>query len=45
MIKQQLIILNKIKRQGANKMKKYKCKMKLDSLVKSLYTEHDFLDR
>ena len=26
------------------KTKKYKCKKKLDSLVKSLYTEQDFLD-
>ncbi|MDH5399336.1 MAG: sigma-70 family RNA polymerase sigma factor [Cyclobacteriaceae bacterium] len=26
------------------KTKKYKCKKKLDELVKSLYTEHDFLD-
>lgn len=26
------------------KTKKYKCKKKLDALVKSLYSEHDFLD-
>jgi RNA polymerase sigma factor (sigma-70 family) len=26
------------------KTKKYKCKKKLDTLVRSLYTEHDFLD-
>ena len=26
------------------KTKKYKCKKKLDELIKSVYTEHDFLD-
>lgn len=26
------------------KTKKYKCKKKLDELIKSIYTEHDFLD-
>src|SRR5690606_9681418 len=26
------------------KTKKYKCKKKLDELVKTLYSEHDFLD-
>jgi RNA polymerase sigma factor (sigma-70 family) len=26
------------------KTKKYKCKMKLDELVKAQYSEHDFLD-
>jgi hypothetical protein len=26
------------------KTKKYKCKKKLDEVIKSLYSEHDFLD-